>query len=130
MSSLILNFICKYAGLSKAWALLDAWHIRIAGAAALLTGLAPVLVSLGTLITGFLSAEQSHNFAQMFSWAQGLPTNPAWLAVVAGLGTMGLATKLEKLEAFLAGMAAAPATPVAPAPAAPATPQPAAQAVK
>jgi hypothetical protein len=82
---------------------------KLDGSNTKLAALASILSGLATLILQF--AGMPHDLASVLAFAKTFAMNPAWLAIIAGWGALGIGNKLDKNTAALNGT-----TPVAQAP--------------
>lgn len=88
----IINMLAKLGGVSRLWGFLDGYKTKIGGTATFLSGLAALVAQLVPLIEG-------KDAAALLAFIKGLPADNAWLAMMAGLGIMGIGHKVEKAEA-------------------------------
>lgn len=87
--SWVINMVAKLGGVSKLWGFLDGYKTKVAGVAGLLSGAAGLAQQVVVLI-------DKHDAAAVLAFIKALPTDQSWLALLAGLATLGIGHKLEK----------------------------------
>ena len=85
----LINLAAKWSGLGWVWEKTDGYKSKIAGTAAVLTGLGGVLMQVVPILS-------AHDFAALLNFAKGLPSDPSWAMLIGGLATFGIAHKVEK----------------------------------
>ncbi len=93
----IINLISKITGIDAITKKLDGSNTKLAGIAAVLSGVAALVLQW---------VGMPHDVASILAFVKALPTDPAWLTIVGGWAALGLGRKMEK--------AADPTTPPAP----------------
>ena len=88
----VINMVAKFGGVAKLWGFLDGYKTKVAGSAAMLTGLAGLLSQVYSLIEG-------KDPSAVVFFFKNLTTDPSWLALLGGLGVLGIGNKIEKAEA-------------------------------
>ena len=87
----VINMLAKLCGVSKLWGFLDGNKTKVAGSAALLTGAAGLLSQVYSLIEG-------KDPSAVLYFIKNITTDPSWLALLGGLGILGIGHKIEKAE--------------------------------
>lgn len=89
MKKFLINLVAKVGGISKLWGFLDGYKTKVSGVAGFLSGLAAIVAQLVPII-------ESKDASLLLEFITSLPSNPAYLALVGGLGLLGLGHKMEK----------------------------------
>ena len=123
----MLNLIMKWSGMGYVWEKVDGIKAYIVGTVTILTGAAGLLQE-------FLAVSEKHDFSALIKFAQGVPHDPMWAAILTGAGIIAAAHKADKVIAATANpktmaimvpMPQAPAQAPDVAPEVPASPAPA-----
>lgn len=85
----IINLVSKITGIDSMAKKMDGFNTKGASVAGILTGVAGLIMQF---------VGMPHDVVNLINFAKGLPTDPAWLAVVAGWIGLGLGRKMEKAE--------------------------------
>lgn len=83
------NLLLKLSGLGWLWDAVDGYKTYVAAALGILSGLAGVGQELLTPLS-------AHDAGAALAVLRHLPQDPAWLALVGGLATLGVGHKLDK----------------------------------
>jgi len=85
----IINLAVKFSGLGWIWDRVDGYKTKISAAISILSGLAGVLEHLSPALA-------AHNAGQVFAVLKAMPSDPAWIMLVGGLGLLGIGHKIDK----------------------------------
>lgn len=85
----IINLLLKISGAGWVWEKLDGKKTNISGIASILSGAAALIIE-------FLAIGGKHDFAAVITFIKGLPTNPSWMMILAGLAALGIGGKIQK----------------------------------
>ena len=86
----IINMVSKLTGIEAITKKLDGSNTKLAGIAAVLSGVA-------ALVLQFVATP--HDVASLLAFAKVIPTDPAWLSIIGGWAALGLGRKMEKAAA-------------------------------
>lgn len=87
---MFINLIAKWSGLGWIWGKLD-------GAKAYLVGTATILTGVAGLIQEFTNVSGQHDFSALLKFAQSVPHDPMWAAILTGAGIIAAAHKADKV---------------------------------
>lgn len=85
----LINVVAKWTGAGKVWDAMDGYKLYATGFLAILGALA----GLGAEVAPILA---SHNTAALLAFLNSLNSDPAYLALLAGCGTIAGAHRLDK----------------------------------
>ena len=88
----MINLIMKWSGMGYVWAKVDGIKAYIVGATTILTGAAGLLQE-------FLAVSDKHDFSALLKFAQSVPHDPMWAAILTGAGIIAAAHKADKVIA-------------------------------
>ena len=100
----MINAIMKLLGFSYVWTAIDGIKMYIVAAVGILTGVVGLLQE-------WLAITQTHDFSSLLHFAQGLPKDPNWLAIVGACAVFAAAHKGNKILTALAPVPPAVADP-------------------
>lgn len=86
----LINMAGKITGIETVTKQLDGYNTKLAGIAAVLTGVAGLVVQW---------VGMPHDVASILAFIKGIPANASWLTLVGGWAALGLGRKMEKAAA-------------------------------
>ena len=86
----IINMVSKLTGIEAITKKLDGSNTKLAGIAAVLSGVAAIVVQW---------VGMPHDPTSILMFIKAVPTNPAWLSIIGGWAALGLGRKMEKAAA-------------------------------
>lgn len=98
----MINLAVKFSGLGWVWDKVDGYKTKGSAVIGILTALLGLSNELAPLLA-------HHDAGGLFNLLKHLPTDKAWLTLLASVGTLGIGHKLEKAAATDATPDAAPA---------------------
>jgi hypothetical protein len=94
----IVNFVSGKV-LAPVWSFLDGKKTAIASSLSILAGVTGLSAEVAPLLA-------AHNTAALLELVKHLPSDPAYLAIVGGLGALGIGHKIDKAAQTAAPVAA------------------------
>ena len=88
----IINLVSKITGIDAMTKALDGQNTKLAGVAAVLTGVAGLVMTW---------VGMPHDMATIIHFVQGLPKDPSVLAIIGGWTALGLGRKMDKASGQL-----------------------------